>query len=55
MRMQRLKHQAVAAERDDGIRRFDGDVAVSLDQPLQRLARLRGVAGDEGDTLEVFC
>ena len=51
--VQRLQHQPVAAERDDGVGRPGLGVAVARSQPLQGLAGLGHVAGDERDFLEV--
>ena len=52
--VQRLQHQAVAAERDDGVGRLGIGIAVGVGEPLQRRARLRHVARDEGDLVELF-
>ena len=50
--MQRLQHQAVAAERDDGVGLLGLGIAVGLGQPRQGLARLGHVARHERDLFE---
>ena len=52
MAMHGLQHQPVAAQRDDGIGRGDGSVAVALRQRFERLLCLLGLAGNEGDLVE---
>ena len=47
--MQRLQHEAVAAERDDDIGVFGRRIAITRRKPGARLLGLGGVAGDEGD------
>ena len=51
--VQRLQHQAVAAQRDDGFGFPWLHVAIGLRQPLARLLGLGHVAGDERDLLEI--
>jgi hypothetical protein len=50
--MQGLQHQAVAAERHDGLCLLGRNVAVECGEALQRGARLRHLAGDKRDLLE---
>src|SRR5690606_3932518 len=50
--VQRLQHEAVAAERDDGVGVPCLGRSVSLGKPLERLAGLGHLAGHEGDLLE---
>ena len=52
MTMHGLQHQAVAAQRNDGIGRVDIRVAVALDEAIERLLCLPGLAGNEGDFVE---
>ena len=47
--VQGLQHQAVAAERDDHVGLRGVGIAVALFEPRVGLARLRRLAGDEGD------
>ena len=49
--VQGLQHQPVAAERHDDVGGFRLAIAISFAQPLIGLARLRRLAGDEGDML----
>ncbi len=49
--MQGLKHQAVAAERDDDVGLAGLDVAVTLGKARQRLLGLGAGTRDEGDPL----
>ena len=53
--VQRLQHEAIAAQRHDGIGRLRRHVAILLRQPRQSMLRFRMVARDEGDLLEVSC
>ena len=50
--VQRLQHQPVAAERDDGIGLLRGDVAVQLRQGRKRAPGFRHLTGNKGDLLE---
>src|SRR6185437_123608 len=50
--VQGLQHQPVAAERDDGVRLRRFRVAVHRRQPRVGVARLRRLAGDEGDVVK---
>ena len=50
--MQGLQHQAVAAQRHDGVGLGEVGVAVMLGELAERVGGLLGLAGNEGDFLE---
>src|SRR5690606_11838300 len=52
MPVQRLQHEAVAAQRHYGISRLRRHVTILFGQPVQSLLCFRMVARDEGDLLE---
>ena len=52
--MHGLEHQAITAERNNGVGLLGRDIAVALGKLMQRVFRLFSFAGDEGDIFEAY-